>query len=221
MIYYTLFSWRMVVLEPFPAEIRLCNLVYWWLKGPLEELPNVCVDPHTGSVAHGPRLLTPIRLGFETWWYWNFIAFFLSHHPLLPMRILALTLGIVHKVYHYMSYPSTCHIKVWCKLRKRIWECAHGLKTCNRCQPSQLVVPRLGGGWSAPVTRVDIPIWSGFEPCAEDIYAFVGLSYLAGLRIHSSDSYFFHTDFLLDLWKSSTKRGFECWVENSVVKTAI
>jgi hypothetical protein len=40
-------------------------------------------------------------------------VFFLSHHPLLPVKILALTLpylGIVRKVYHHMSYPSTCHI---------------------------------------------------------------------------------------------------------------
>jgi hypothetical protein len=53
---------------------------------------------------------------------------------------------------------------------------------------------------------------------------FFGLSLpniLLDLRIYSSDSYFLHADFLLDLLKTSIKRGFECWVEKSVVKTAI
>jgi hypothetical protein len=44
---------------------------------------------------------------------------------------------------------------------------------------------------------------------------------LLDLRIRSSDSHFLHADFFLALLKSSTKRGFECWVEDSVLKTAI
>jgi hypothetical protein len=43
---------------------------------------------------------------------------------------------------------------------------------------------------------------------------FFGLSspnILLDLRIHSSNSYFFHADFWLDLLKCSTKQGFECW----------
>jgi hypothetical protein len=43
---------------------------------------------------------------------------------------------------------------------------------------------------------------------------------LVDLRIRSSDSYFFHADFCW-LLKSSTKRSFECQVENSVLRTAI
>jgi hypothetical protein len=64
-----------------------------------------------------------------------------------------------------------------------------------------------------------IGVWAVLRISMPFFWKFIA-QYLAGSPHHSSDSNFLHTNFLLDMLKSS-KQGFECLVGNSISMTAI
>jgi hypothetical protein len=88
-IYYRPFSWRMVVLEPFTAEIRLCNLftTLRTVKAASYSLCGCGTIPTPARWCMVRACLHPFDSGSSPGG-----VFFLSHHPLLPVKILALTL---------------------------------------------------------------------------------------------------------------------------------